>query len=393
MSFLTNDAPPREDNSEPFLDAVISMTSNDSGGYVGVSALRNSDIMAAVKIIAGDLASNPIEYSDKRIATMLNKNPNDFMTAYAFKFSLAANMLLNGNSFARIERNNSGQVTGLKLIPNSCMVVAYDDDGEAPEYTYTPTDGRAQKLNPMDVLHFKAFTQDGYKGISPLFSLRDELAIQKTGNKLIRGFFQSGVQGTGILKINKSNLDVKAREAIRDKFQAANSGDNALQTIVLDEDTDYSTLQVNTDVVKYANSSDWTTRQVAKAFGLPPERLGVENEHSNQSQSNVAYLQQTLTQYFAAFSSELDMKLSTGDNRFNFNTDRLFSADPESMLKLAAEGLQGGIYTTNEAREKLGLPPVDGGNEVMASLNYTPLSNLANYQNNHTTKGNEVNNG
>lgn len=371
MTFLNNDPKPRDDNSEPFLDAVISMTNNDSGGYVGVSALRNSDIMAAVKVIAGDLASNPIEYSDKHIATLLNKNPNDYMTAYAFKFSLAANVLLNGNSFAYIERNNSNQVTSLKLIPNSCMAVEYDDDGEAPEYTYTPTDGKAQKLAPSDVLHFKAFTQDGYTGLSPLYSLRDEMAIQKTGNKLIRGFFQSGVQGTGILKIDKANLDTASREAIRDKFEAANSGDNALKTVILDADMDYKTLEVNTDVIKYANSNDWTTKQVAKAFGIPLERFGIENEHSNALQSNVSYLQNTLTQYFAAFTSELDMKISTGDNRFSFNTDRLFSADPTTMQDLAVAGFQGGIYTLNESRAKLGLPPVANGDVVLQQDNQT----------------------
>jgi len=43
MSFFTNDTTqPRDDNSEPFLDALVSMTSNDSGLYVGIGALRNS---------------------------------------------------------------------------------------------------------------------------------------------------------------------------------------------------------------------------------------------------------------------------------------------------------------------------------------------------------------
>jgi hypothetical protein len=49
----------------------------------------------------------------------------------------------------------------------------------------------------------------------------------------------------------------------------------------------------------------------------------------------------------------MDAKLSTGDNRFNFNTDRLFSADPETMQELAVKGLQGGVLTTNEARAKI----------------------------------------
>ena len=42
MSFFTNDTTqPRDDNSDPFLDALVSMTSNDNGLYVGIGALRN----------------------------------------------------------------------------------------------------------------------------------------------------------------------------------------------------------------------------------------------------------------------------------------------------------------------------------------------------------------
>ena len=266
------------------------MTSNDSGLCVGIGALRNSDVFTAVRVIASDLATNPIEYSDKRISVLLNKAPNDHMTAWGFKFALAANMLLNGNSFARVTKNPSGQVTGFELVTNSQMVVKQDDTTGIISYEYTPDSGRSQRLNASEVLHF---TQDGYKGLSPLYSLRDEVGVQKSGHALLKGFFNTGVQGTGILKVNKIQLDTKAKENIRNKFEAANSGDNALKTIILDNDMDYKQLEVNTDVLNLVNSSDWTTKQIAKAFGLPLDRLGIESEHSNAVQSNLIYLQNT----------------------------------------------------------------------------------------------------
>ncbi|QXG58269.1 phage portal protein [Lacticaseibacillus casei] len=381
MAFFKNMTnQPREDNSEPFLDALISMTSNDSGMYVGAGALRNSDVFTAVRVIASDLATNPIEYNDKRISVLLNKAPNDHMTAWAFKFALAANMLLNGNSFARVTKNPSGQVTGFELIANSQMVVKQDDTTGIVSYEYTPENGRSQRLNASEVLHFKCFTQDGYTGLSPLYSLHDEVGVQKAGHKLLKGFFNTGVQGTGILKVSKSQLDAKAKENIRTKFEAANSGNNALKTIILDNDMDYKQLEVNTDILNLVNSSDWTTKQIAKAFGLPLDRLGIESEHSNAVQSNLMYLQNTLIQYFTCFTSEMDAKLATGDNRFSFNTDKLFSADPATMQELAIKGIQGGVYTVNEARAKLNLPRIEGGDDILASLNFTPLNNLVTYQ-------------
>jgi HK97 family phage portal protein len=388
MSTLFNATPtPREDNSEPFLDALVSMTSNDSGTYVGAGALRNSDVFTAVRVIASDIASNPIKYADTRITGLLNKAPNDNMTAWAFKFTLAASMLLNGDSFAIVSRNNSGQVTALQYVPNSQMVVKQDDTTGVLGYDYTPPDARTKRLNAADVLHFKAFTTNGARGLSPLYALRDELNIQRTANKLTSGFFNSGVQGTGVLKVQKSGLDAAAKKSIREKFEQANSG--SLSTIILDDTMDYKKLEVNTDVMKLVNSTEWTTRQVAKAFGLPIERMGLENSHSNSTQGNVLYLQNTLTQYFAAFTSELDVKLSAGDKRFTFDTSALFTADPATMQDLAIKGLQGGVRTVNEAREQIGLPPIDGGDILLISLNYTPLDNLRNYQNKGADTANE----
>jgi hypothetical protein len=76
----------------------------------------------------------------------------------------------------------------------------------------------------------------------------------------------------------------------------------------------------------------------------------------------------------------MDAKLATGDNRFSFNTDKLFSADPATMQELAIKGIQGGVYTVNEARAKLNLPRIEGGDDILASLNFTPLNNLVTYQ-------------
>lgn len=104
MSFYSNSATtPRDEHSDPFLDALDCMTSNDSGSYVGIGALRNSDVFTAVRVIASDLDKYPIEYSEQRNCVLLKQAPHDHMTAWALQFASAEYMLLNGNSFARVK--------------------------------------------------------------------------------------------------------------------------------------------------------------------------------------------------------------------------------------------------------------------------------------------------
>lgn len=337
---------------DPFTEALVSLSSDDPYTFVSASVLRNSDIFAAVNIIASDIASNPILCDTPIFNTMVNDKPNDIMDGYHFKYALAANMLLNGNSFAEIRNHD------LFFIPNNKLTVEQDDVSGRLTYTYSP-DGRTKRqIAPNSILHFKYFTKDGVSGISPLYALKDERQIQSAGNKLLTGFFSQGVHGTTLIKVHKTELNKDAKENIRKAFDEATTGDKALNSMVFDDSMDISNLSLNTDVLKLVNSNDWTTRQIAKAFGLPPERLGVENAHSNSEQSGIQYLQGTLQHYFDSFTSELSFKLG---HSFSFNTDKLLSLDPKDQQALAVGSFTGGIAMRNEARAKIGLPPTDDG--------------------------------
>lgn len=375
MSFFigntNSDIEPDKDTA--FMDALVSMTSSDSATYVGAGALRNADVYTAIRVIASDIASNPIQGTNDKTAKLLNENPNPQMNGFNFKFALAVNLLLNGNAFAEITRDNSGRPTQLNFIKNSEMVVKQDDQSGQVTYNYQPNNLKRRQITPVNMLHFKYFTQDGIVGISPLYALRDQISVQKSGNNLLRGFFQNGVNGTTVLKVHKTDLDAGAKENIREQFEKANTGNNALRSLVIDDSMDISNLEVNTDVLKFINSNDWSSRQIAEAFNIPIERLGVENEHSSNEQSNLLYLQNSLSDYFSVFSSEINSKLA---GTYTFNTDKLFSADPATNQDLALKGLQGGLLTVNEARSKIGLAPVDNGDQILFNKNYVPIEDL-----------------
>ena len=343
---------------DPFLEALVSLSSNDPNAYVSASALRNSDIFAAISSIAGDLASNPIKSSSSLYNKMINDHPNELMDGRSFKYALAVEMLLNGNAFAEIDLSSHT----LNFIPNNKLTVQQDDVTQKLTYTYSP-DGRIKRvIASSNILHFKYFTRDGIVGLSPLYALKDEMKIQAAGNRLMTGFFNNGIHGTTVVQVHQADLSSDGKENIRKQFDEATTGNNSLNTIVTDDGMDVKSLPLNTDVLKLVNSNDWNTRQIAKAFGLPPERLGVENEHSNQQQSNVQYLQGTLQHYEDCFTSELNYKLGQD---FSFDNSKLLSLDPSAQQQMAVDGYVNGIYTRNEARALLNLVPVTNGDNFI----------------------------
>lgn len=382
--------PVKQDPGDAFLDAVVSLQTDDSNVYYGAKAINNSDVFSAIRILASDVASSPIQLlrgetlaKQDKYYNLLNNKPNDLMDGFHFKFALMATLLLNGNAYAEID--DPDDPNELKFIKNSSMTVKQDEDTGALMYEISDSKSHTRRVKPDHILHFKYFTQDGVTGVSPLMSLRDELNIQKSGNKMLTSFYKNGINSNGILKVNKSDLDAEAKGNIRSEFEKSNAGaGNSSRTLVMDSSMDYTPLEVNTDILKLVNSNDWSSKQIAKVFGLSTYQLGVEENHSSVSQTNMNYINGTLSHYFNVFTAELDFKLlSHADKQsFRFNTDRLFSVDPETTTQNVIKAVQGGVLTINEGRKKMNLPAVDGGDSLLVSLNYVHLDNMDNYQNN-----------
>lgn len=341
MSFFFDTGKIEPDKDSAFLDAVVSMSSNDSSVFVGAGALRNSDVFAAINIIANDLASNRILVPKSSVLeTRLNDKPNSNMNGRNFKFALAAQMLLSGNSFALITDD------GFQFIPNSQLTVEQDDVTGELTYTYTPNGQRSRQIAPDSILHFRCFTQDGATGISPLYALQDEVALQKKGNNLLKGFFDS--PSRNVLQVHKTDLSSDAKSNIRSKFEQANRG--ALSTVILDDSMDLKGLTVDEGLLKAINTNEFSTQKIASCFGLPQSMLNVEEVHNSAAQVAAQYYQSSIYKYMDCFTSELAFKLGKqviyDDSRLKINKQQ----DIENVIEL----VKNGVYTADEAKEKLG---------------------------------------
>lgn len=346
MSFFFDTEKIEPDKDGAFLDAVVSMSSNDSSVFVGAGSLRNSDVFAAINIIANDLASNRILVPKSSVLeTRLNERPNQNMSGRDFKFALAAQMLLSGNSFALIQDNS------FQFVPNSQMTVQQDDVTGELTYIYTPNGQRGRQIAPDSILHFKCFTQDGAKGISPLYALQDEVALQKKGNNLLRGFFDS--PSRNVLQVHKTDLSSDAKQNIRNKFEQANKG--ALSTVILDDSMSLQGLEVDTGLLKAVSTNEFSTQKIASCFGLPQSMLNVEEVHSSVSQVSAQYYESSIYKYMDCFTSELSFKLgkeiSYDDSRLRVNKQQ----DIDNIIELT----KAGVYTADEAKQKLGGNAID----------------------------------
>lgn len=372
---------------------------DESPRYVPITALKNSDVFTAINVVANDIATNPIKlefenvnYISKgrfnQLNYLLNVRPNDVMTARDFKYAMAANLLLTGNSYARILKDKSGNIVDLELLKPSEVTVELDEDTGELQYEIQDRLKAPYILHPEDVLHIKFLTTNGYVGASPLYSLADELQMQKSGNGMLNSFFGSGINGSAVLKM-PGKLGPDARNAIRNQWIEGNRGDSTHRLIVLSNSEEYQPIEIDTNILKIINSNDYTTKQIAKAFGIPISRLGLENSHTSLPQSNLDYIQNSLDHYFSRFTSEMNVKLLNGRDstkyHFEFDVSRLMELDTETNMKLTLDWFKAGLISDTESRTRLGYAPADdemaGVRTIMS--NFVPIENIReNFPNN-----------
>lgn len=376
MSFFiqNKNTSPQADSSDAFLDALISLSSDDPSMFVGASALKNPDVLAGVNVIAGTIAGSKILCDSPIFSKMLNDAPSEHCNAFSFWYSLVANLILNGNSFAEILPGNH-----LNLLLNSKVTVKYDSDTGLVKYIYKSDNGTERQIAPDSILHFKILTTNGVSGISPLYGLQDAMQLQKNGDRLLNGFFNN--PSTSVLKVHKTDLSADAKNAIREKFARANR--NSLGTIVLDDSMDYSSIQIDTGLLKMVNSNNWAADKIAACLFIPSELLGVENAHSSIEQSLRIMFLQGLSVYLNAITSELKFKLK-GYN-YEFDTSSVMPAEQNEVYSNVFDGVKNGVFTINEARQQLNLPEIDNGDTVIVSSNSRSLNQLVQNNNSNNT--------
>lgn len=376
MGFLVKESKTQTRSAESAIIDIIALDSNASLVSVsGETALLQSDIFNAVRNIASDIASADYKAEkNSKIEDILNKQANVSTTAYSFLFTLIANTLLNGNGFAEIERDKAGMVTGLRNVKSNLVTILENEDETELGYRVIGNN-ETRDINSKDMIHLKAFTVDGKKGISPIYSLKPELAMQKNGTNLLVSSFKRGISTNGILKLSKGRLNNESKKEIRESFEQANSGSqNSGSVMILDEGESFEQLQTSTAILEMIQNNKYSTQQIAKVFGIPLNRFGMELVNSSDVQANDLYVSSTLNAYVNMIVQELDSKLNT-EIEISFAT--LLGASKDVLLLKLIEEKQGeGVLTVNEVRAFYGLSAIKDGDEVFKNSASQTISTL-----------------
>lgn len=277
------------------------------------TALQNSDIYSAVNQLSSDLATVKLKASKVRSQGILD-NPSTTSNTHAFWGSMYAQLLLGGEAFAYRWRNSNGVDARWEYLRPSQVSTYLLDDGSGLTYTVTfdePKLGVKEYIPQSDMIHLRLLSQNGgMTGISPLAALSDELNIKESSNRLTLSALARSISAPGVLSIAHGGLlDAKQKAARSRQFMAQVSASNS-GPVVLDQLEDYKPLEMKANVAQLLNQTDWTSRQIAKVFGIPDSYLNGQGDQQSSIVQIKGMYANALNRYMNSIVSELAAKLN-----------------------------------------------------------------------------------
>lgn len=344
-----------------------------------IPAVSLSAVFAAIEIISNSLAELPLNVKTRQDnkSTLVKNHPlyhifdNCIMTKYMMIKMLVTDMLLYGNGVAYIERATDGTPTNLVYCPHGTYSIIYNEQSRSLYYLIPSL--RKGRIEPIDVVHILKNSLNGVEGRGILFYANHTLKLTSSTEKAAQDYFSSGMHVSGILRQVDVHtpLNDKQRNSIRESWRQGHSK-NGTGICVIEGGLEYQPVSSNSKDAQLLESRLFNLQDVARFFNINPVLLG-DLSHSSYSTIEASLLEfvtHTLYPYITLIENELKRKLVKPSEKnlyIDLDAGFILKSDKTSQANYLNTLKQAGIITTNEAREQLGLNPVEGGDKLMVA--------------------------
>lgn len=353
-------------------------------GYTTLA--HNPDILAGVRKIAQligsmtiHLMSNSKTGGDYRVKNELSKHvdvyPNRWQTRQIWMEDIVQTMLIEGDGNAVVVPMTEKGLLGdmIKIAPSRVQLQA---KSRALGYEIL-IDGKP--YDPEDLLHFVSNPDPArpWKGQGFRVVLSDIAKNLRQAQKTENAFMSSEFRPNLIVKVDALTDEFSSPEG-RDKLR-----DDYLKNGKVGEPWIIPAEQFQVEQIKPLSLNDLAIsdtvtlnkKTVAAILGVPAFVLGV-GEFNKDAWNN--FVSATILPLAHSIEQELTRKLLISENwYFRFNVQSLYAYDLQTTSAVFRELYVRGIVTGNEVRDKIGLTPLDGLDQLVVLENYIPLEKIA----------------
>lgn len=335
--------------------------------YNNSTAMNLSAVFRATEMISDAVATLPVQVKllGAKHKEQVNHNlDNIFRNHYTLFKLLIQSVILKGNGFAYIERDNKGDVKSLRFLESEDVTINYDKVKNT--LTYNAAIISPKKIEAINMIHLKKNSWDGVKGVPLLtYAARTIKTAHHTENTA-KGFFENGCNLAGILTV-QGQLTDKQKTDLRNSWANTYAGGGS-GLAVLQGNMSYQSVQLSASDSQMLESRQYNVQDIARFFGISPVLLG-DLSHASYSTIEAVqldFLLHTLAPYIRMVEDEFNEKLlkpSEAHYYINLDDSAVLKSDKQAQANYYNTLLQSGVLCVNEVRKELGYGEVEGGDK------------------------------
>jgi HK97 family phage portal protein len=321
--------------------------------------------------------------------------PNPLQSGVEFFASLYSYLMISGNSYIVRDSDALRPAKELYLLrPDRIRVVT--GDSMIPESYQYVVDGKVLETYPVDqtnamsqIKQIKLWSPlNDHEGLSPIMASAYNIDQHNLAGLHNVALLKNGCTPSGMLKFEPTDEtgmstqltdDQRARllEDLEFRFQGSH---NSGRPMLLEGNFSYTQLGLNPRDMDFQDLQNMSAREIALCFGVPAQLIGIPeaNTYSNMETAKLGLYEETIIPLLTRVQSDLNEYLAplyNGDIhvKYDINSIPAMAEKTKQTYDNVVGGVNAGILTRNEAREKLGLDPITGADELFIPSNLFPI--------------------
>ena len=378
---------------------------NNSIAYRSINLIANNASAVKINVYSGD-----DKLDNHELISLLNR-PNPLQSQVEFFHSMISYLLISGNSYMLRDKEFGIPKELYLLRPDRIEIKA--SSSLIPDYYCYKLDNKTISEYPVDkftgasqIKHVKLWNPlDDFYGLSPMSAGAYNIDQHNMAGLHNVSLLKNGCTPSAMLKFQPKDetgmtatLSDDQRAAVLNDLESRfSSVNNSGRPMLLEGDFDYVQMGLNPKDMDFLELMNMSAREIALCFGVPAQLVGLsDTTYANVAEARLSLYEETIIPLLNRVESDLNEWLAPlydGDISVKYDIDSIpaMAEKRRRVYENVSQGVEKGIITRNEARERLGLEPIDGADSLLVPSNLFPLGEITETEEDDTPVDSEGN--
>lgn len=310
---------------------------------------------------------------------LLRHRPHPRISAWEYWDYVMQCLLLRGNAYSRILRNNRGDID--RLIPyHPDRISPVFKDGDLQFEFRRPNDNQVEIIPANQMFRIRGpLSIDGVTGLNVIALLKDSIGHTVAQDMYSSKMYSSGARLSGILTYPRKIHDEEAYNRLRSSWEKMSSGlNNANKVAILEDGMAFEKIGMSAEDAQLLESRKFQVEEICRIFGVPPHKVShlYQATFNNIEHQDLEWVRDSVRPWLIRIEQSIYRDLLTEKEQESekffaeFLIEGMLRGDTKTRHEAYALGRQWGFLSINDIRRLENMNPIpEGGDDYLMPTN------------------------